>query len=63
VVLPLTRQDLAELAGTNLSMASRTLSEWDRKGIVNAGRERVSILRPYDLVAIAEGVDYPNRCQ
>jgi CRP-like cAMP-binding protein len=50
----LTRQDLAELAGTTLSTASRTLSAWDQQGIVQAGRERVTILEPHRLVAIAE---------
>lgn len=52
-VIAITRQDLADLAGTNVSTASRTLSEWDRRGIVAAGRERVRILRPQSLVAIA----------
>jgi CRP-like cAMP-binding protein len=50
----LTRQDLAELAGTTLSTASRTLSGWDQQGIVVAGRERVTILEPRRLVAIAD---------
>jgi CRP/FNR family transcriptional regulator, nitrogen oxide reductase regulator len=53
---PLTRQDLAELAGTTLSTASRTLSGWDQQGIVAAGREHVTILRPHQLVSIAEDI-------
>jgi CRP-like cAMP-binding protein len=52
--LPLTRQDLADLAGTTLSTASRTLSNWDRLGLIDAGRERVTILAPHRLVAVAE---------
>lgn len=59
--VPLTRQDLAELAGTTLSTASRTLSGWDQQGIVDAGRERVDILRPHALVAIAEDLPEPAR--
>ena len=55
---PLSRQDLAELAGTTLSTASRTLSAWDQQGIVAAGRERVTILRAHQLVSIAE--DLPS---
>lgn len=55
---PLTRQDLAELAGTTLSTASRTLSAWDQQGIIAAGRERVRIVRPHELVSIAE--DLPS---
>lgn len=51
--LPLSRQDLADLCGTNLSTASRTLSEWEQHGIVDAGRERVRLLRPRALAAVA----------
>lgn len=53
ITLALSRQDLAELAGTNVSTASRTLREWERRGIVAARRERVRILRPHALAAIA----------
>ena len=56
---PLTRQDVAELAGTTLSTASRTLSAWDQQGIVIATREHVTITRPHQLVSIAE--DLPQR--
>lgn len=52
--VPLTRQALADLCGTTLSTASRTLSALDRQGIISAGRERVTILKPHALVAIAE---------
>ncbi|MCL4545876.1 MAG: Crp/Fnr family transcriptional regulator [Chloroflexi bacterium] len=51
-VLPLSRQDLAELAGTTLSTASRTLSRWDQQGIVAAQRERVVLLKPAALAAL-----------
>ncbi len=50
---PLTRQDLAELSGTTLSTASRTLSAWHQRGIIAAGREQVTILQPHALVDIA----------
>ncbi|MDP9353651.1 MAG: Crp/Fnr family transcriptional regulator [Chloroflexota bacterium] len=53
----LTRQDLADLAGTTLSTASRTLSSWHRQGIVLAGRERVTIRDLSRLARIAEGND------
>lgn len=58
----LTRQELAELSGTTLSTASRTLSAWHQQGIVDAGRERVMIARPHALVAIASHltVDQPT---
>jgi CRP-like cAMP-binding protein len=50
----LSRQDLAALAGTTISTASRTLAAWDQQGLVVAGRTRVTIRVPHALVAIAE---------
>jgi CRP-like cAMP-binding protein len=52
--LPLTRQDIAEMAGTTPYSASRILAAWAESGIVLAGRKRVEIRRPHQLVAIAE---------
>lgn len=52
--LRLTRQELAELAGTTLFTASRTLSAWEARGIVEAGRGHVAVRRPDSLAAIAE---------
>lgn len=52
--LRLTRQELAELAGTTLFTASRTLSAWEAQGLVEAGRGRVTVHRPGALAALAE---------
>jgi CRP-like cAMP-binding protein len=52
--VPLSRQELADLVGSTLSTVSRTLSAWDQQGYVAAGRERVVILKPHRLVAIAD---------
>jgi CRP-like cAMP-binding protein len=52
--LPLSREDLAEMTGTTLFTVSRTLSRWERQGLVESGRERVLIHHPHALVAIAE---------
>lgn len=51
---PLSRQDLAEYAGTTLSTVSRTLSRWEEDGIVLLGRQRVVIRHPHRLVHIAD---------
>ncbi len=62
--IPLSRQDLAELSGTTLSTASRTLSAWDRLGLIVAARERVTIVRFHELVAVAEDLaltDQPEK--
>jgi CRP-like cAMP-binding protein len=50
----LTRQDLAEMTGTTLYTVSRTLSQWEAKGLVQSSRERVVIRFPHGLVSIAE---------
>lgn len=52
--LPLSRQDLAEMSGTTLFTVSRTMSEWERRGIVALGREKVVVTDPRALVGIAE---------
>lgn len=52
--LSMTRQNLAEMCGTTLFTVSRTLSAWEKQGIVNLGRERIVIIQPHTLVRIAE---------
>ena len=52
--LPVSRQDLAELTGTTLYTVSRTLSQWESKGLIKSGREEIVVLFPHGLVAIAE---------
>ena len=57
VELLFTRQDLAEMAGTTLFTVSRTLSDWEKLGYIEAGRERIAIKKPHELVKIAEQID------
>jgi CRP/FNR family transcriptional regulator, nitrogen oxide reductase regulator len=57
VEIPLSRQDLAEASGSTMFTVSRTLAEWERQGLVEAGRERVLIRNPHELMKIAEGVE------
>lgn len=56
IELSFSRQDVAEMTGTTLYTVSRLLSEWERKGVLKTGRERIKILKPHDLVRIAEGL-------
>ncbi len=57
VELPLSRQDVAEASGTTIFTVSRVLADWERRGLVEAGRERVVIRNPHGLVQISEGLD------
>ncbi len=51
---PISRQDVAEMTGTTLHTVSRTLSAWEEQGIVEGGRQKITICRPDVLAAIAE---------
>jgi CRP-like cAMP-binding protein len=57
IELALSRQDLAEMTGTTLYTVSRVLAEWERQKLVRAGREKVQILQPHEMVRIAEGLE------
>lgn len=57
--LNLTRQDIAELSGTTLFTASRTLSKWQNEKIIRCSKERVLIMDAHKLVDIAE--DLPSK--
>ena len=54
VAAPLARQDLAELTGTTLYTVSRILSAWEAQGIIESGRERVTLCDAARLARIAE---------
>ncbi|MEN9561825.1 MAG: hypothetical protein RIR73_69 [Chloroflexota bacterium] len=55
IELSLSRQDVAEMTGTTLYTVSRLLSDWERKGFIKTGRERIAIINPHELVRIADG--------
>ena len=57
VELPFSRQDLAEMAGTTLYTVSRTLSAWEKMGMLQTGRGRVIISNPHAVVRLAEGME------
>lgn len=58
IELAFTRQDMAEMSGTTLYTVSRVLSDWEKRGLVESGRERVRIRNPHGLVQIAEELDH-----
>ncbi|WP_262029259.1 Crp/Fnr family transcriptional regulator [Microvirga sp. Mcv34] len=51
---PISRQDVAEITGTTLHTVSRLLSAWEDQGLVNGGRQRISIKNPHKLFLLAE---------
>lgn len=57
IELSFSRKDVAEMTGSTLYTVSRLLSEWERKGIIKTGRECIRIIKPHELVQIAENLD------
>jgi len=55
IELSFSRQDVAEMTGSTLYTVSRLLSEWERQGIIQTGREKIRIIQPHELVRIADG--------
>lgn len=51
---PISRQDVAEMTGTTLHTVSRLLSAWEDQGLVDSGRQRISIRNPHKLFLLAE---------
>lgn len=52
---PISRQDIAEMTGTTLHTVSRILSAWEGKGIVEGGRQKLTVTDPQRLLRLAEG--------
>lgn len=53
----LTRQELADLVGTTLYTASRTLSQWQNEGLLQSRARQLLIRQPSRLAEISDGKD------
>jgi CRP/FNR family transcriptional regulator, nitrogen oxide reductase regulator len=53
---PITRQDLSELTATTLHTVSRLLSGWEKQGLVESQRKRITVCDPHALVVLAQGM-------
>jgi CRP/FNR family transcriptional regulator, nitrogen oxide reductase regulator len=51
---PLSRQDLADYSGTTLYTVSRTISNWEKKGWIKSGRERIVVVDARVLESLTE---------
>lgn len=53
--IPLTRQDIAEMAGTTVESTIRTMSRWQKQGLVTTRKQHIHIVKPENLQQICEG--------
>ena len=54
IQMPLSRQDIAEMTGTTVETASRVMSQFRKDGLIDSGRQWVSLTNPDALAQIAE---------
>jgi CRP/FNR family transcriptional regulator, nitrogen oxide reductase regulator len=54
ITVPLTRQDIADMAGTVIETAIRTLSKFQKQGLIRTEEGLIVLLQAHRLVAIAE---------
>lgn len=54
IQMQLSRQDIAEMSGTTLFTVSRTMRKWEVDGLLDCTESRILILKPHDLVNIAD---------
>jgi CRP/FNR family transcriptional regulator, nitrogen oxide reductase regulator len=52
IQVPLTRQELAEMAGATVETASRVVSRWERAGLVQTGRQWIALADRAGLSAL-----------
>lgn len=58
--ISLSREDLAQMTGTNLYNVSRILSKWEGNGLIATGRKQVTLLNAHELVVLAEDIPPPG---
>lgn len=58
--IALSREDLAQMTGTNLFNVSRILSKWEGEGLISTDRKRITLLKAHELVILAEDIPVPG---
>lgn len=55
IQMPLSRQDIADMTGAKVETVSRIMSEFRRSGMIDSGRQWISVIDRDALANIAEG--------
>jgi CRP-like cAMP-binding protein len=59
--IALSREELAQMTGTNLYNVSRILSKWEHAGWIISSRKQVILKKSHELVALAEDLPTPGQ--
>jgi CRP-like cAMP-binding protein len=54
ITVPLSRQDIADMAGTVIETGIRTMSKFQKQGLIETREGHIVLLKPHRLVALAE---------
>jgi CRP-like cAMP-binding protein len=54
---PISKQDIAEMAGTTLHTVSRILTAWEAAELVDTGRQKLLVRDPHRLLLVADGIE------
>ncbi len=54
ITVPLSRQDIADMAGTVIETAIRAMSKFQKQGLIETREGHIVLLKPHRLVALAE---------
>jgi CRP-like cAMP-binding protein len=54
VVMPLSQEELASLAGTSRATVTRAFRNWRDRGLIRTGQRRITITDPQSLRQIAD---------
>jgi CRP-like cAMP-binding protein len=54
ITVPLSRQDIADMAGTVVETAIRTMSKFQKQSWIETQEGYIVLLHPHELVAVAE---------
>jgi CRP-like cAMP-binding protein len=54
ITVPLSRQDIADMAGTVIETAIRAMSKFQKQGLLETREGQIVLLKPHRLVALAE---------
>lgn len=54
---PITRQNISDMTGTTLHTVSRLLSAWEKDGIVESERKKITVTAPHRLVLLSGATD------
>jgi CRP-like cAMP-binding protein len=54
ITVALSRQDIADMAGTVIETAIRTMSKFQKQGLIETSEGHIVLLKPHHLVAIAD---------